>query len=208
MSDLVGHGSKRKVQSFNLMSQSIYIIASDRCSAFRVFGNRCRLVKDWLGRLTIFLGKLIDFRTVIFRINELITMFGFLHHLNSILLDTFKVHYSRIFRINISFLNNLLSVLFRKSINEPLHLCRSIYELLGLDFCWKSSVFSNILLNGFLIPGLVLVTLQVFSSVDKLVNIFISKFFSNGLGEHIPIFHGEWCQTGHPITDPNVTVIS
>ena len=190
------------------MSQSIYIIASDRCSIFKVFSNRCRLVKDWLSRLTIFLGKLVDFRTVIFRVNKLIIIFSFLHHLNSILLDTFKVHCDRIFRVNISFLDNLLLILFRKSINKPLHLYRSIYKLFRLNFYWKSSIFLNIFLNKFLIPGLVLVTLQVFLSVDKLVNIFILKFFSNSLGEYIPIFYGEWCQTSHPITNLNIVVIS
>ena len=179
------------MQSFNLASQSIYIIASDRCSAFRVFSNRCRLVKNWLSRLIIFLGKLVDFRIIIFRVNKLVTIFSFLHHLNGILLGTFKVYYGGIFRVNISFLNNLLLVLFRKSINESLHLYRSIYKLLRLNFCWKSSVFLNILLNEFLILGLALVTLQVFLNIDKLVNIFILKFFSNGLGECIPIFHGE-----------------
>ena len=196
------------MQSFNLVSQSIYIIASDRCSIFKVFSNRCRLVKDWLSRLTIFLGKLVDFRTVIFRVNKLIIIFSFLHQLNSILLDTFKVHYDRIFRVNISFLDNLLLILFRKSINKPLHLYRSIYKLFRLNFYWKSSIFLNIFLNKFLIPGLVLVTLQVFLSVDKLVNIFILKFFSNSLGEYIPIFYGEWCQTSHPITNLNIVVIS
>ena len=70
-----------------------------------------------------------------FRINKLIIIFSFLHHLNSVLLGTFKVYYSGIFRVNIGFLDNLLLVLFRKFINEPLCLCRSIYKLLRLDFC-------------------------------------------------------------------------
>ena len=69
-----------------------------------------------------------------FRINELVAMFSFLHHLNDVLLGTFKVHCSGIFRVDIGFLNDLLLVLFRKSIDEPLCLYRSIYELLGLDF--------------------------------------------------------------------------
>ena len=52
-----------------------------------------------------------------------------------------------------------------------------------------------------------LVTLQVLLSVDKLVNIFVSEFFGNSLGEHIPIFYDEQYQTSHPIIDPNVAVI-